>query len=115
LEYLFESQINVKIFLVHIIEWTEQEEKEEILDSQIMNKIEHNGRMILKSIVVKDRYNCERIVKLGDPANKIVDLAEKIDVDLIVMGSKGLGLTEQEIGSVAKKILRLTRKPVIFL
>lgn len=113
LEYLFESQINVKIFLVHIIEWTEQ--KEEILDSQIIDKIEHNGRMILKSIVVKDRYNCERIVKLGDPGNKIVDLAEKLDVDLIVMGSKGLGLTEQEIGSVAKKVLRLTRKPVIFL
>ena len=113
LEYLFESQINVKIFLVHIIEWTEQ--KEEILDSQIIDKIENNGRMILKSIVVKDRYNCERIVKLGDPGNKIVDLAEKLDVDLIVMGSKGLGLTEQEIGSVAKKVLRLTRKPVIFL
>lgn len=113
LEYLFESQINVKIFLVHIIEWTEQ--KEEILDSQIIDKIEHNGRMILKSIVVKDRYNCERIVKLGDPGNKIVDLAEKLDVDLIVMGSKGLGLTEQEIGSVAKKVLRLTKKPVIFL
>lgn len=113
LEYLFESQINVKIFLVHIIEWTEQ--KEEVLDSQIIDKIEHNGRMILKSIVVKDRYNCERIVKLGDPGNKIVDLAEKLDVDLIVMGSKGLGLTEQEIGSVAKKVLRLTRKPVIFL
>jgi len=113
LEYLFESQINVKIFLVHIIEWTEQ--KEEVLDSQIIDKIEHNGRMILKSIVVKDRYNCERIVKLGDPGNKIVDLAAKLDVDLIVMGSKGLGLTEQEIGSVAKKVLRLTRKPVIFL
>lgn len=113
LEYLFESQINVKIFLVHIIEWTEQ--KEEVLDSQIIDKIEHNGRMILKSIVVKDRYNCERIVKLGDPGNKIVDLAEKLDVDLIVLGSKGLGLTEQEIGSVAKKVLRLTRKPVIFL
>lgn len=113
LEYLFESQANVKIFLVHIIEWTEQ--KEEILDSQIIDKIENNGRMILKSIVVKDRYNCERIVKLGDPGNKIVDLAEKLDVDLIVMGSKGLGLTEQEIGSVAKKVLRLTRKPVIFL
>ena len=113
LEYLFESQINVKIFLVHIIEWTEQ--KEEVLDSQIIDKIEHNGRMILKSIVVKDRYNCERIVKLGDPGNKIVDLAAKLDVDLIVMGSKGLGLTEQEIGSVAKKVLRLTRKPVICL
>ena len=38
-----------------------------------------------------------------------------IELDLIVMGSKGLGLTEQEIGSVAKKVLRLTRKPVIFL
>jgi Na+/proline symporter len=38
-----------------------------------------------------------------------------IELDLIVMGSKGLVLTEQEIGSVARKGLRLTRKPVIFL
>ncbi|HEX7818460.1 MAG TPA: universal stress protein, partial [Nitrososphaeraceae archaeon] len=113
LEYLFDDQMNIKIFMVHIIEWTEQEE--DILDSQIQDKIEHNGRRILKSIIVRERYNCERIVKLGDPGNKIVDLAEKLDVDLIVMGSKGLGLTEQEIGSVAKKVLRLTRKPVIFL
>lgn len=38
-----------------------------------------------------------------------------INMAIIVMRSKGLGLTEQDIGSVAKKVLRLTRKPVIFL
>ncbi|HYY66738.1 MAG TPA: universal stress protein [Nitrososphaeraceae archaeon] len=28
----------------------------------------------------------KRIVKEGDPSSKIVELAEKLDVDLIVMG-----------------------------
>ncbi|MFB5599527.1 MAG: sodium/solute symporter [Nitrososphaeraceae archaeon] len=113
LEYLFENNANLKIFMVHIIEWIEQDE--EILDSELIEQMEHNGRKILKSIVINNKYNCERIVKLGDPGNKIIDLAEKLDVDLIVMGSKGLGQTEQEIGSVAKKVLKSTTKPVIFL
>lgn len=113
LEYLFENHSNVKIFLVHIIEWIEQDE--EILDSELIEQMEHNGRKILKSIIMDNRYSCERIVKLGDPGNKIIDLAEKLDVDLIVMGSKGLGQTEQEIGSVAKKVLKSSTKPIIFM
>jgi len=113
LEYLFENNTNVKIFLVYIIEWIEQDE--EIIDSELIEQMEHNGRKILKSIIIDNRYRCERIVKLGDPGNKILDLAEKLDVDLIVMGSKGLGQTEQEIGSVAKKVLKSTTKPIIFL
>ncbi|MDX1371559.1 MAG: universal stress protein, partial [Nitrososphaeraceae archaeon] len=68
-----------------------------------------------KSIIINNKYSCERIVKLGDPGNKIIDLAEKLDVDLIVMGSKGLGQTEEEIGSVAKKVLKSSTKPIIFL
>lgn len=50
---------------------------------------------------------------MGDPASKIVELAEKLDVDLIVMGITGLGNSDQEIGHIARKVLRTASKPVV--
>ena len=45
---------------------------------------------------------------LGDPAFRIADYAEKNDVDLIVIGHRGLGTRGQMLGSVARKLLNMT-------
>ena len=52
---------------------------------------------------------------MQDPGTKIVEVAQKLSVEMIVMGSKGLGNTEAEIGHVSAKVLRLTSKPVVLL
>ena len=57
----------------------------------------------------------ERVVKLGDRATKIAEVAEKLEIDMIIMGSKGLGNTKGDLGQVCSKELKLTSKPVVVL
>jgi urea-proton symporter len=54
------------------------------------------------------------MVKLGDPATKIVEMAEKLKVDMIVMGATGLSNSE-EMGHVSRKVLKMTSIPVMFM
>ena len=59
--------------------------------------------------------NYERIVKLGDPAKKISELASSLNADTIVMGRKGLSDTDSNLGHVTTKVLSLTSKPVVLV
>jgi hypothetical protein len=45
----------------------------------------------------------ERIVKIGDPATKIAEIARKLEIDIIFVGIKGLGNTTSDNGHVTKK------------
>ena len=57
---------------------------------------------------------CHTYVKFGDPAHTIVALANEIGCDTIVMGTRGLGgLAALALGSVTRKVLHLSRLPVI--
>lgn len=50
----------------------------------------------------------------GDPVVKILEESEKLDVDLIVMGSHGHGaIYELLVGSVTEGVLRKSRRPVL--
>jgi urea-proton symporter len=69
---------------------------------------------MLSSILLKNSKRCERVVKIGDPANKIIKTANDLDVDIIIVGTKGLGNSD-ELGHVARKILSKSGKPVLFL
>jgi len=53
-------------------------------------------------------------VEEGDPAAIIIDVSNKLDVDLIVLGSKGKSeLGRYLIGSVANKVVQYAHKPVM--
>lgn len=55
-------------------------------------------------------------VVIGDTTSKIVDYAQEIDADLIVMPSHGRkGVSRFLIGSVAEQIVRLSHCPVLIL
>lgn len=102
-----------RIFLLHVIEWAE--ESEESLDEEMTLKMEKEGRILLNSIVTpKIANDVVRIVKVGDPAAKIAEMADKIGASMIVMGSNGLSNAE-ELGSVTKKVLKLTSRPVVLM
>lgn len=45
---------------------------------------------------------------LGDPASKILEYAAEQDVDVIVLGHRGLGPNEDLLGGVARKIVNRT-------
>jgi len=52
----------------------------------------------------------------GDAVAKILMVADKLDADVIVMGTHGKGaITHAFLGSVAEKVLRKTKRPVFVI
>jgi urea-proton symporter len=103
-----------KIYILNVIEWAD--ENEESIDEELAAAMEEQGRRMLRSVAVPKvvRGGHERMVKLGDPATKIAEMAEKLNVDMIVIGATGLGNTK-EMGHVSSKVLKLTSIPVAFM
>jgi nucleotide-binding universal stress UspA family protein len=111
---LFTSNSKPKIYMMHVMEWTDEED--ESVDEHLVSQMELEGRKMLRSVALSSRNpECERIVKLGDPAIKIAELADKLEVDIIVMGTRGLGRTDESIGHVTSKVLHLTSRPTILI
>nr|HDO80580.1 universal stress protein [Candidatus Bathyarchaeota archaeon] len=63
------------------------------------------------------RKGVEDVVKLvlfGDPADTIVNVSETENVDLIVMGTRGLtGVKRIVLGSTAQKVIRWSKRDVL--
>jgi nucleotide-binding universal stress UspA family protein len=60
------------------------------------------------------RVEAETEVLESDPADRILELARVRDVDLIVVGSRGLGLlTGALLGSVSSDVVRRADRPVL--
>jgi Na+/proline symporter/nucleotide-binding universal stress UspA family protein len=102
-----------RVFLLHVIEWAE--ETEEPLDEEMTTKMEKEGRLLLNSLVMPKLSNqIVKIIKVGDPATKITEVADSIGASVIVMGSSGLGNSE-ELGNVTRKVLKLASRPVVLM
>jgi SSS family transporter len=112
--YLFKGITRVRIYLLHVIEWTDEED--ENIDENLSSQIQEEGKLILRSIVVPKQLNdYKRIVKLGKPSTKIVELADKLNVDMIIMGKIGIGKSNSSMGNVSQQVIDLTTKPVVFI
>ena len=73
---------------------------------EIMRKV---AESVLKDASKKAQkagaVSVETVIGTGDPASGILDLAKRREVDLIVLGSRGLGkLKGQIMGSVSRKV-----------
>lgn len=51
----------------------------------------------------------------SNPARPIIDYANKNAIDLIIMGSRGLGTMKQYFGSVAHSVLNVTHTPTLVI
>jgi len=64
-------------------------------------------------------HECEGVttaVRLGDAGLEIVEFADEVNAELIVMPSHGRsGITRLLLGSVAERVLRLAHCPVLIL
>ncbi len=105
-----------KIYLVYVIEWSEEEnDSSESIDDELTSKMQKDARSLLNSIIVpSNAKECIRIVKLGDPATKIIEVAEKIEANMIVMGTNGIN-SAIEMGTVTRKVLKGSSIPVVLV
>jgi nucleotide-binding universal stress UspA family protein len=60
-------------------------------------------------------YKCERIVKLGDPASNIAEVAESNQTDIIITDARGLGNTTSNLGSISDRVVGKTSIPVLLI
>ncbi len=91
---------------------------DEMIES-IRNSMKQQGDAATKRVekmALKAGVPAERRVIEGHPADDIMKLADDAKMDLIVMGSIGVtGLTRFLLGSVAEKVIRNSRVPVLIV
>ncbi len=67
-----------------------------------------------KSVFSQQGIQAETIERQGNPAFTICDVADEMEADLIVMGCRGLGLTDEGINeSVTNRVINLSPCPVL--
>jgi nucleotide-binding universal stress UspA family protein len=85
----------------------------------LKNHLNENGRRILATTDVKTKEAGIKAVTTllyGSPAEEIISFAEKEEVDLIVIGDRGLGsVTRFFLGSVSNKVSRHAPCPVLIV
>lgn len=69
-----------------------------------------------KALFTQQGIEAQTISREGMPAFTICDVADEIDADLIVMGCRGLGLTEEGASeSVTNRVINLSPCPVLIV
>jgi hypothetical protein len=59
--------------------------------------------------------DCEGIVSLSNLAIKVAEMADKLELDIIIMGTKGLGRTDANVRHVTGKALNLKSRATILI
>ena len=76
--------------------------KAEDMIAEVVGDIEQQG------------FTLKGLIEEGDPSARIIDISNRLNVDLIVLGSKGTSkIGWYLIGSVANKVVQYAHKPVM--
>ena len=86
---------------------------DEEMHKKLKKKAENMVSEVVRDMGPQD-FKITGLVEEGDPASVIIDVANRLDVDLIVLGGKGHSeLGQYLIGSVANKVVQYAHKPVM--
>lgn len=81
---------------------------------EIMRKDGEKAVSKIKELGEASGVKVKEVVLDGYPGKEIIDFAENNDIDLIVMGTLGkTGLEKFLVGSIAEKVVRNSRVPVM--
>lgn len=81
-----------------------------------MEKAAQEAVLKIKALCDENGIECKEMVVEGEPKTAIVDVACKIEADLIVIGSIGMSALERVlIGSVSDSVLRHALCPVLMV
>ncbi len=87
------------------------------VDTNTYNYLKGKAKNLIDQAILdhsKHDFDIKGMVEEGDPASVIIDVANRLKVDLIVLGYKGQSeLSQYLIGSVANKVVQYAAKPVM--
>ena len=87
------------------------------VDPEVYKKLKKKAQNLIAdaiSDIGSHEYEITGIVEEGDAAAKIIDVANRLNCDLIVLGSKGTSeIGRYLLGSVANKVVQYAHKPVM--
>ena len=102
-----------RLILVSVVEVVSEGQKPfhpEMTSSETVNQLLQQA----KSIFTEEGIEAEILQKEGHPAFTICDLADEIEADLIVIGCRGTGLTDEgATDSVSNRIINLSPCPIL--
>ncbi|WP_298882276.1 universal stress protein [uncultured Polaribacter sp.] len=108
------------IYLIHLIELPKgvidiaSTSKFSIPESMLYLRKIREKILLFRNQFFNKSIKVEYFIKLNNPLDGIIKYADKIDADIIIMGSKGLSeLEEITIGSNTEKVVRTSKRPVI--
>ncbi len=86
---------------------------------QAIERINKRLKIFCDKELADDPKSAEKIVSIeickGYPEEEILKKADKFNCDAIIMGAHEKGMTHTFLGSVAKRVLRRSRKPVFII
>ena len=69
-----------------------------------------------KNLFAQQGIDAQIVEREGKPAFTICDVADELNADLIIMGCRGLGLTEEGVAdSVTNRVINLSPCPVLIV
>jgi nucleotide-binding universal stress UspA family protein len=105
----------VDVVLLHVLPAAVQTRSRSRKRAQRLADLEatDNATASAEALLERARLPCRRHVRVGAPADVILDAAKAERCDQIVMGTRGLGaVAGLVLGSVAMKVLQLATVPV---
>ncbi len=85
-----------------------------IIDQYLAGKQEERCNPIIDALAATGVKTGSKLVE-GPAARGILETAKSLNVDVIVVGSHGIGLFEGLLGSTGTKVTRLAKRPVLLL
>ena len=108
---------NASITIIYVIESTNVIT---ILDrKEYLTLLRKLGAKVLeksRKIALKYEINSKQVLKIGKPANEIINYSKKEHIDLIVVGNRGLGsITKLFLGSVSNRLANHAKCSVLIV
>ena len=89
------------------------------VDEEMYQKMKQKAKNLINDVITdigEHEFTFTSMIEEGDPSAIIIDISNKLNVDLIVLGSKGTSeLGQYLLGSVANKVVQYAHKPVMIV
>ncbi len=110
------------VVLAHVAEMSYSQDRDEMLATygeHIVEDFRKYGDNLLKNTADSETFSgieVETEALFGDPARALLDLADRKEIDAIVMGSHGRGAWgRMMLGSVSQRIIHEAKVPVVIV